>query len=509
MSIDISTLLVPRLPTLPNLNATVPNDLDVQKVASEWLNSLSSAIESNNPDNAARRFLLSQRSYIASKPHIQEHSNCVKISWDYTEDLAWINCFFDFEMDTGIGFGIIRLKIRRDNGTERIFNVKHVVFATGMDGVEPNIPNMPDLEKVKGQFLHSNKYKRAIDHEEKKVVVGGACTSGTKFSSFNATNLLIEYKPTTLHMIAISMESVDTYFSFFIVFFSLSHRDVTMYQRSSTYIMRTKTGWGVVFKGLYSEHAPPTDIADRLSASFLLYEYRTGPAFCSANRRARQMPSTNVDLELTKESTVLDINSWSKRFLLPLTDSSFPDVGASKLIADGKIKLKNNSQIKEFTEAVLLFEDNTKLLEDVVVFATGLSDVKQHIRKICGVEVADKCLPIWGLNKGEANDSWRDLGVQGLWYMTGNLALCRFHSKHVAPHQGNGRGSIRLITSKNLTLLTSAFVFHSLAWLDLVNLRLNCCNHYLFATGDCNRDMHHPIFTDKPLTKVDSPFLST
>jgi|SRR6266550_6103440 len=35
--------------------------------------------------------------------------------------------------------------IRRDNGTERIFNVKHVVFATGMDGVEPKIPKIPGL----------------------------------------------------------------------------------------------------------------------------------------------------------------------------------------------------------------------------------------------------------------------------------------------------------------------------------------------------------------------------
>ncbi len=58
-----------------------------------------------------------------------------------------------------------------------------------------------------------------------------------------------------------------------------------MYQRSSTYIMTTKNGWDVLFagwsscaspfylltfcpSGLYSEDGPPTDIADRLSASF-------------------------------------------------------------------------------------------------------------------------------------------------------------------------------------------------------------------------------------------------
>lgn len=41
------------------------------------------------------------------------------------------------------------------------------------------------------------------------------------------------------------------------------------------------------------------------------------------------------------------------------------------MIADGKIKLKNDSQIKEFIETGLLFEDDTELLADVVVFATG------------------------------------------------------------------------------------------------------------------------------------------
>ena len=34
--------------------------------------------------------------------------------------------------------------------------------------------------------------------------------------------------------------------------------------------------------------------------------------------------------------------------------------------------------------------------------------------------------------EGEIRGPWRHSGVQGLWYMMGNLALCRFHSNHVA-----------------------------------------------------------------------------
>jgi hypothetical protein len=47
------------------------------------------------------------------------------------------------------------------------------------------------------------------------------------------------------------------------------------------------------------------------------------------------------------------------------------DVGASKMIIDGKIKLKNDAQISHFTEKGLEFEDGSTLDADVVVFATG------------------------------------------------------------------------------------------------------------------------------------------
>jgi hypothetical protein len=51
-------------------------------------------------------------------------------------------------------------------------------------------------------------------------------------------------------------------------------------------------------------------------------------------------------------------------------------------------------------------------------------------------------------DEGEINGTWRDMGIKGMWYMMGkffkefwsflnqlvpgNLALCRFYSKHLA-----------------------------------------------------------------------------
>jgi len=109
------------------------------------------------------------------------------------------------------------------------------------------------------------------------------------------------------------------------------------------------------------------------------------------------------------------------------------DVGASQLIIDGKIKLKNDAQISRFTQNGLEFADGSALDADVVVFATGYGDARTPLRNILGPELGARLKPIWGLDpEGEIQSAWRDLGIPRAWCMTGNFALCRFHSKHIA-----------------------------------------------------------------------------
>ena len=47
------------------------------------------------------------------------------------------------------------------------------------------------------------------------------------------------------------------------------------------------------------------------------------------------------------------------------------DVGASQLVIDGKIKLKNDSRIKRYTKTGFEFEDGSTFDADVILFATG------------------------------------------------------------------------------------------------------------------------------------------
>jgi len=89
------------------------------------------------------------------------------------------------------------VKVEKADGTERVFHVTYVVLATGFKGGKGYVPNYPgtvglflkrmfestdltcDQESFKGQILHSLEHDKATDHTGKKVVVVGACTSGT------------------------------------------------------------------------------------------------------------------------------------------------------------------------------------------------------------------------------------------------------------------------------------------------------------------------------------------
>ena len=109
------------------------------------------------------------------------------------------------------------------------------------------------------------------------------------------------------------------------------------------------------------------------------------------------------------------------------------DTGCSQLIIDGKIGLKNDSQISHFTKNSIAFENGSEIQADVVICATGYGDVRELVKQLAGPEISEKVNRIWGLNEeGELNSVWRWCGVPRMYFMMGTLALSRFHSKHLA-----------------------------------------------------------------------------
>ncbi|KAI6145594.1 FAD/NAD(P)-binding domain-containing protein [Pisolithus tinctorius] len=298
------------------------------------------------------------------------------------------------------------VKVVRCDGRERVFHVNHVVLAMGFGSGLPNIPNIPCQDEFKGQILHSSQHKRATDHLGKKVVVIGACTS--------AHDICADY---------------------------VDHGvDVTMVQRSSTYVMSAKEGIPRL-TGLYLENGPPTDIADRINASFpnfllKLVHQRVVKGLAEADRDTLDgLRKVGFKLNMGED------DSGPVQFIWKRGGGYYFDVGASQKIIDGEIKLKSNGSITRFTPNGLLFEDGSTLDAEVVILATGYADGRTAYLRLLPGHLHDAVQPIWGLDdEGELYSVAREVGgrgpqaqkVAGLWAMLGNLAMCRFHSKHVA-----------------------------------------------------------------------------
>ncbi|KAI0638753.1 FAD/NAD-P-binding domain-containing protein [Trametes polyzona] len=287
--------------------------------------------------------------------------------------------------------------VEKPDGSTRVFHVKHLVFAIGLGGNNPNFPTFPGREEYQGEVLHSIYHNSAKDHIGKKVLIVGACTS--------AHDIAADY---VAHGV-----------------------DVTMYQRDSTYIMTTKEGMPRVLKTWWGGNDP--DLSDRIDASMPIYINEE-----ISKRTTQEIAEADKELleGLKKAGFRLNFGHEGAGFLSHTRRRGggyYLDVGASQLVIDGKIKLKNDSKIKRYTRTGFEFEDGSKVDADVIVFATGFEGPVPIISRICGQEIAKRVKPIWGLTpEGEFQTVWRETGVPNFWIMMGNLAWCRFHSKHLA-----------------------------------------------------------------------------
>ncbi|EPS95850.1 FAD/NAD-binding domain-containing protein [Fomitopsis schrenkii] len=294
--------------------------------------------------------------------------------------------------------GRYKVVVKKADGTTRTFNVAHVIMALGFGGGVPNMPTFPGQEEFQGQILHSTQHKSARDHIGKKVVIIGACTSA--------------------HDIASDYEEYGV--------------DVTLYQRSDVYIMSTKEGMPRIFHDTFWEGAVPTEIGDRVHTSlptFMLKELQTRVSADIAEADKAILDG------LKKVGFKYEVGAGLLWNAMTRGGGYYLDVGACQKIIDGKIKVKNDSLIERFTKTGIKFRNGSELEADVILYATGyvFESAAKAIQRVVGDEIAARIHPIWNLTEeGEQQASWRWLGVPNLWYMLGNLALCRYHSKHLA-----------------------------------------------------------------------------
>jgi hypothetical protein len=281
----------------------------------------------------------------------------------------------------------------------RTFHPRHIVQATGQSG-KMNFPPVKGLNDFQGdRICHSSQFPGANSeggNHQKKAVVVGSCNSA--------------------HDIAQD--------------FCLKGYEVTMIQRSSTCVISSDAVVKIGLGGLYSENGPPVEDAD-------LWLWSLPSELLKAQQVKVTALQNQHDAEtlagLEKAGFKVDKGPNDAGLLMKYFQRGggyYIDVGASQLIVDGKIKIKQGVEIEEVLSDGLRLSDDSVLNADEIIFATGYQNMRSQTRMMFGDDVANRTWDVWGYDEeGEMRSIWRNSGHPGLWYMGGNLALNRYYSR--------------------------------------------------------------------------------
>ncbi len=294
-------------------------------------------------------------------------------------------------------------RVHPDGRTEtRTLRAQHVIIATGHSG-KAYMPTIPGMDAFQGSLLcHSGDFpgaKASTDGKPKKAIVVGACNS--------------------------SMDICQDYVE--------KGYEVTMVQRSSTFVISSKSVLTVALGVLYEEGGPPVEDSD-----IAVWGWP------SEILKSLQVDVTTIVGGLDKEMIDGLERAGFKTDKGPSGGGIFAkylqrgggyyiDVGAAQLIIDGKVKVKHGQEVAEVLPRGLRFADGSELEADEIVFATGYDNMRTTAKAILGDQLPDAVGDVWGWDEeGETRTIWRESGHPGLWFHGGNLALCRYYSRIVA-----------------------------------------------------------------------------
>ena len=109
------------------------------------------------------------------------------------------------------------------------------------------------------------------------------------------------------------------------------------------------------------------------------------------------------------------------------------NVGASDLIAEGKVDLLQYDDIASFVPEGARLKNGTTVPADLLVLATGYENQQEVVRAALGDAIANRIGTVWGFdNGGELRNMWRPTPQPGLWFTAGSLAQCRIYSQYLA-----------------------------------------------------------------------------
>lgn len=289
------------------------------------------------------------------------------------------------------------VKLKLPDGTIKIMKPKHIVMAVGVSSV-PNRTKITGINDYKGKVIHSVDYDSGKDYNGKNVLVYGTGTSA--------------------HDVA-----QDLY---------VHGANVKIVQRSPSMVVNVEPSAQLPYQ-LYSE-GPNIDDCDLITISTPLQVLKKTHQLLTEKTKRIDKPlldkltSVGFNLEYGEENS-----GWQFKYLTRGGGYYF-NVGASDLIADGKIKVIQFSDIEKFVSPGIEMKSGEKFNIDLMVTATGYKGQEYVVEELFGKSVVDKIGPIWGFDdeRQELRNMWMQTKQPGLWFHAGSLAQCRIFSKFLA-----------------------------------------------------------------------------
>jgi putative flavoprotein involved in K+ transport len=297
------------------------------------------------------------------------------------------------------------------NGTPITLRPRQLVLATGSLGV-PSMPSISGMERFKGDLHHSSSHPGPDGYRGKKAVVIGSNTSA--------------------HDICAALWEEGA--------------EVTMVQRSSTLVVRSETLMELGFGALYSEAALRAGITtEKADLTVASRPYRTLTALQTPVYEEIKKRDAEFYARLEKAGFQLDFGEDGSGLSLKglrRGGGFYIDVGASELIADGRIKLKCRAGVERIEERSIVLTDGCELPADLIVFATGYGSMNGWVEQLISKEAADKVGKCWGLGsdtlydpgpwEGELRNMWKPTHQEALWFHGGNLHMSRHYSLYLS-----------------------------------------------------------------------------